>query len=278
MLSLAQALDRRGASGIPLPTVYQSLAFAGADICRGQLTLIVGPATAGKSLLAMHLIAGMKVPTLAFLLDTTELTASARFASILTGEDYKRVKAAIIDGEPKYREQLREHLPDVQAVFHAPTGEDISRQLAAFEQRYGLPPDLMVVDNLGNQSSAYENEYAVLKSMTLELDELARQEQTAVIACHHTTDLIGCEPASREKILGKISQYARLILSVNFNPMTGEFKVAVVKNSEGPTDAGAQRPITLYAEPARMQLTENKPLPQGPAPYWADKDDHWGGY
>src|SRR5690348_14953730 len=239
MLSLAQALDRRGASGVPLPTVFPSLAYAGADICKGQLTLVVGPPTAGKSLLAMHLIAGMKVPSLAFLLDTTELTASARFASIVTGEDYKLVKAKIIDGDPHYREQLAKWLPDVQAVFHAPTGEDIRLQMDAYEQRYGLPPDLVVVDNLGNQSSAYENEWPVLKAMTLELDQLAREEQCAVIAAHHTADMTGMEPAARDKILGKISQYARLILSVNFNADTGEFKIAIVKNSEGPTDAGA---------------------------------------
>jgi archaellum biogenesis ATPase FlaH len=275
MLSLAQALDRRGASGVPLPTVYHSLAYAGADICRGQLTLIVGPPTAGKSLFAMNLIVGMKVPTLAFLLDTTELTASARFAAILAGEDYKHVKSRIIEGDETYRESLQQHLPDVQAVFYAPEPEDIKRQLSAFEQRYGLPPDLVLVDNLGNQTSAFENEWPVLKAMTLELDQIARKEQCAIIAAHHTTDLIGAEPASRDKILGKVSQYARLVLSVNFNQMTQEFKVAIVKNSEGPTDAGAQRPVTLYGDPAKMQLTENRPLPEGHGQTWREG---WGGY
>ena len=106
MLSLAQALKRRGSSGVPLPTVYPSLHHAGADICRGQLALVIGPAGAGKSLFTFNLIAGMRVPTLALLLDTTELTASARFASIISGDDYKQVKQEIIDGDGSHSQAL----------------------------------------------------------------------------------------------------------------------------------------------------------------------------
>lgn len=260
MLSLAQALKRRGSSGVPLPTVYESLAFAGADICRGQLALIVGPPGAGKSTLAMNLIAGMRVPTLAFLLDTTELTASARFASILSGDPYKEVKRAIIEGEDKYGRLLLDQLPDIQVVFHAPGPEDVQLQIDAFEQRYGLPPDVVLVDNLGNQTSAYENEWAILKALTLELDTIARKEQCAIIAAHHTTDLMSCEPAARDKILGKVTQYARLVLSVGLNDVTNEYKVAIVKNSEGKTDQRAEFPVTLWADPARMLITEHREL------------------
>lgn len=260
MLSLAQALQRRGASGIPLPTVYESLAFRGADICRGQLTLIVGPPGAGKSTFAMNLIAKMKVPALAFLLDTTELTASSRFASILSGDNYKAVKQAIMDGETKYKDLLLDDLPDVQVVFHAPGPEDVQLQINAFEQRYGLPPDVVLLDNLGNQTSAYDNEWAMLKALTLELDTIARKEQCAIIAAHHTTDLLNCEPAARDKILGKVTQYARVIFSVSYNPATSEYKVAVVKNSEGEDDRRAENPVVLWSDPSRMLITEHKEL------------------
>jgi hypothetical protein len=257
MLSLAQALERRGAAGTPLPAVYPGLAAAGIDICRSQLSLITGPPAAGKSMLAFNLIAKMQVPALAFLLDTNELTASCRFLSIITGDDYKQIKTAIISGDYKGQKvTLAEELPFVRVVFHAPTPEDVEREVKAFEQRYGLPPDVVLVDNLGNQASAYENEWQMLKALTLEMDSLARRAQCAVIATAHTTDLDSCEPAQRTKILGKISQYPRLILSVGYNKMTGEFKVAAVKNTEGETDVKAEHPLVLYAEPARMQLSE----------------------
>jgi hypothetical protein len=258
MLTIAQSLGKRGASGTPLPRVYSELP----DICRGQLTLVIGPPSAGKSLLTMNLLAAMAVPSMAFLLDTTELTASARFASILSNEDYLAVKQAIIDGEDSYRRDLAAKLPDLQAVFNAPDPDAVQLQVNAFEQRYGLPPDAVVLDNIGNQASGYDNEWAVSKALTLEYDLMARREQVAVIATAHTTDLDSAEPAQRTKLLGKISQYARLILSVAYDSSNGTFKVAVVKNSEGVSDPAAKHPIILYADPSRMQLSETPPHPQ----------------
>jgi hypothetical protein len=259
VLTLAQALDKRGESGVPLPTAYASLAAKGADICRGALTLVVGPASAGKSLLIFSMIARMEgVSVLAFLLDTMPLTASGRFASILTGEDYRDIKRSIIGGETRYRLELAKRLPDIRVSFHAPTLEDVQRQVNAYEQRFGLPPDLVVIDNISNQSGMFDNEWATLKAMTLELDTMARDEECAVIAAHHTSDLPSMEPAARDKILGKISQFSRLILSVAFNGKTSEFKVAIVKNSEGETDKLAERPVILWADPARMLISEEK--------------------
>lgn len=244
---------------MPLPTAYKSLEYAGAEVCRGQLALLVGPPSAGKSLLAFNLIARMpSIGTLAFLLDTTQLTAAARFAAIATGDDYRTVKRRIIEGDTRYLSILQRELGDVHVVFHAPTLEDVQRHIDAYEQRYGLPPDLVLIDNLGNQSSAFENEWATLKAMTLELDTMARQEECAIVAAHHTTDLTSTDPASRDKILGKITQYPRLVLSVAYNEYTQEFKVAIVKNSEGATDAKAEHPVVLYADPARMKLSESK--------------------
>lgn len=242
---------------MPLPTVYPRLASAGADICRSQVSLVVGPPSAGKSLLTMNLIAKMDVPTLAFLLDTNETTAGARFASILTGDDFKTVKARILAGDGRgYRERLAEEIGNVRVVFYAGGPDEVEREIRAFEQRYGLPPECVLIDNLGNQTSSLENEWAALKALTLEYNDIARRAQCAIIGCHHTTDLETAEPAQRTKILGKITQYARLILSVGFNARTTEYKVAIVKNTEGETDARAERPLTFYCDPSRMLLSE----------------------
>jgi len=254
VLSIAQAASRRGSAGVPLPGMYLPLQARSVQICKGQLTLLVGPPSAGKSLLAFNLIARMRVPTLAFLLDSDQLTAAARFGSILTGEKFLHVKDSI----DAYAEQLRE-LSDFQTCFYAQDMDDIRLQVDAFEQRYGLPPDLVVVDNLGNLTSAMDNEWALLKALALELDLLAREMQCAVIACAHVTDLETTSPAGRTKILGKISQYPRLILSVGFDPATGEYRVAHVKNSSGPSDVSASHPVTMYADPSRMLISESDP-------------------
>jgi replicative DNA helicase len=202
----------------------------------------------------MNLMVRMGVPSLAFLLDTDALSAAARFGSILTGDQFGRVKANI----DSYSDTLSS-LQDTQVVFSALDMDDVRLQVDAYEQRYGLPPDLVVLDNLGNMTSALDNEWALAKALTLELDLLAREMQCAVIACAHVTDLEDTRPAGRTKILGKISQYPRLILSVGFDPVTKEYKVSAVKNSSGPSDVSASHPVTMYADPARMLISDTNP-------------------
>ena len=263
MLSIAQAADRRGGAGVPLPGMYAPLKARGVEVCRGQLALVVGPPSSGKSLFLMNLLVRMQAPALAFLLDIDQLSAAARFGSILTGDKFGQVKADI----DSYREALT-RLPDVQVQFHAQDMDDIRTQVDAYEQRFGLPPDVIVLDNIGNLTSALDGEWALLKALTLELDLLAREMQCAVIAAAHVTDLETTNPAGRTKILGKISQYPRLILSVGFDPVSGEYKVSAVKNSSGPSDVSASHPVTMYADPSRMYLGESDPnwSPSGALP------------
>jgi hypothetical protein len=207
----------------------------------------------------MVMLALMKVPTLAFVLDSNELTVSARFASIVTKDPYLEVKNAVIDGTQDYRDILMTELEHIQLCFNAPGVDDVEREVLAFDQRYGLPPDCILVDNLGNQASGLMDEWAATKALTLEYDALAKKYQCAVIATAHTTDLSGSEPAERTKILGKVTQYPRVILSVGYNEAEGRLGVAVVKNTEGPSDPKAERPIVFTADPSRMQLAEEGP-------------------
>lgn len=268
MLSLAQAVDRRGSAGEPLPTVYPSLSRAGAFICKGQVTLVAGPPSGGKSLLIFNLITAMRVPTLAFILDADELTAAARFAGVVTAEDFLKIR----DDIDAYRPVLAERVDHVKAHFHASDKDDLELQLAAYEQRFGLPPDLLVLDNIGNISSGYDNEWAVIKGLILELDKLAKANQMAVIATAHMTDIETTVPLPRSKLLGKGSQFPRVILSTAVDPYNGELKIAVVKASSGPSDVMARHPITLYANFGTMQLNEYKPPPPAAA------SSGWGGY
>lgn len=267
MLSLSQALAVRGAAGTPLPAAYPALKAAGIDICRSQLTLIVGKPGGGKSFLAMSLLAKMRVPTLAFLLDTQELTAAARFGAIITGHPFAAVKDALTAGSREYDRVFSDDLAHLRLCFRAESPDAVRLEIQAFEQRFGLPPDCVLIDNLGNQASMLENEYAASKALTLEYDGLAKEAEAALICTAHTSDPGHPGPPGAGQVLGNIIHYARLVLSVGFNPETASMGIAAVKNTEGPADPRAQRPLILQADASRMQLTEYV-APMVRAPGW----------
>lgn len=244
----------RGSTGLQLPTpFYRSLEVAGIRFWRSQLALVVGPGSAGKSVFISNLVAKWKRPTLAFLLDQDAATAASRFAATEMDAPFLDIKANLDDLAT--REVLGE-LGFIQTDFRAEGLEDIQLQLDAYIERYGVPPEVVVVDNLGNMTSGYENEWSALKAMTLELDIMARKYECLVICAHHTTDEPSTEPLPRSKILGKISQYPRLIISVAHNGFSNEYKLAAVKNSSGPTDAMATNPLVFDANLGNMQIKE----------------------
>ena len=248
------AARNRGSTGQQLPTpFYPSFEKAGVRFWRSQLCLVVGPGSSGKSLLISNLVAKWGRPTLAFLLDQDQATAAARFAATELDQPFLELKSHL--DSPTATEVLA-RMGYIQTDFKAEALEDIELQLDAYIERYGVPPEVLVVDNLGNMTSGYPDEWAALKALTLELDVMARKYEMLVICAHHTTDLPTTEPLPRSNVLGKISQYPRMILSVAYNPYSLDYKVAAVKNSSGPTDAMAASPIVFEAVPANMQVTE----------------------
>src|ERR1700744_3334868 len=198
------AARNRGSTGLQLPTpFYPSFDEAGVRFWRSQLSLVVGPGSAGKSLLISNLVVKWGRPTLAFLLDQDQATAASRFAATELDEPFLELKRDL--DAPATVETLG-RLGFIQTDFKAESLEDIQRQLDAYIERYGVPPEVVVVDNLGNMTSGYAEEWATLKALTLDLDIMARKYECLVICAHHTTDQPTTEPLPRSAILGKISQ------------------------------------------------------------------------
>jgi len=254
MQSLFMASQNRGQTGVQLKTdFYPSFERNGIRFFRSQLCLIVGPGSAGKSLLISNLIARWKRPALVFALDQDQATAAARFAATEMDQSFLELKKDLDDSATK---DTLAKMAYIQSDFKAETLDDIYLQLDAYLERFGVPPEIIVIDNIGNMTSGYDDEWKTLKALTLELDLMARKYEMLVICAHHTTDSPTTEPLPRSSILGKISQYPRLILSVAYNPYDSVYKVAAVKNSSGPTDPTASKPIEFDANPANMQVTE----------------------
>lgn len=253
MLSLSRAAQSRGQTGVPLAApFYPSMERRGVRFHRSQLALVVGPGGSGKSVFIANLLVKWRRPALLFALDQDKATAASRLAATVLNEPFAELKDRLDDG--KVQSALSD-LRFIQADFGAEGMEDIQLQLEAYIERYGVPPEVLVLDNLGNMTSGYADEWATLKALSLELDQMARDYEMCVIAAHHTTDQLSIDPLPRNMILGKIAQYPRLIISVA-NDGKGCFKLAAVKNSSGPQDPAATEPISLNCDLSRMQVVE----------------------
>jgi hypothetical protein len=261
VLSLGMAAKYRGSSGEQLATpFYPSLEQHGIRFWRSQCVLIVGPGSAGKSLLISNLVAKWGRSCLAFLLDQDQATAAARFAATELNLPFLDLKKEL--DSPRVIEALTA-MNAVQADFTAEAFDDITLQLRAYIERYGVPPEILVVDNLGNMSTGFDDEWNVLKALTLELDKLARTYEMLVIGAAHTKDAPTTEPMPRKDVLGQLHQYPRLILSVAYNDFDKVYKLAAVKNSSGPTDPTAARPVAFAADPGNMQVTDLRGITVG---------------
>lgn len=271
MLSLGMAAKHRGSSGDQLKTpFYPSLEGAGIRFWRSQLCLVVGPGSAGKSLLIQNLLARWAREgrtALTFLLDQDKATAAARFAATELDESFLEIKRDLDRSDVTL---TLAKLCSIQTDFQAEIMADVECQLSAYIERYGVPPEILVIDNLGNMATGMEDEWGTLKALTLEFDLIARKYEILVLAAAHTRDEPTTEPLPRSALLGKVSQYPRMILSVAYNPYDCIYKVAAVKNSSGPTDSMAANPIAFDANPGNMQITERSaPLVNLSAEYLA---------
>ena len=155
---------------------------------------------------------------------------------------------------------MLDELTNVRFCFDpSPSLDDIDLEILAFEEANGCAPDLVVIDNLMNVLAEHDNEFAGMRMVTQALHHIARSTQSAIFVLHHTSEAAGSphDPPARRDIHGKISQLPELILGMAANSMTGEYKVACLKNRSGPYDATGSTYETLYADFSRMALYES---------------------
>lgn len=269
MLSLHRAFDGDSQAGDALPAVFRSLEAADIRFYRSALHMSVGRPGGGKSIFGLNHAIKCKVPALYVSCDMSRFTLAARAAAVLTGESVADIKQHVTHGQgkEKYRATLKslDHL--YLALEKRPTAEDLEDVLLAFQERWGIPPHLIVIDNLMNLMPYASDEFAGLREMSHVLDFFAHDLGAAVHALHHIN--IGGQPMDRpaalDAVKGKIVELPALILSGSKTDT--EFRVTAVKNREGREDPKAQGFVSLTLEPKSLALSD--PQPRIPAPaYW----------
>ena len=254
MRSLARSIRRPDKGGEPLPTVYRTFDAAGVLFRRGEVTMVAAPPGAGKSSLGVDVAFKAKVPTLYFSADSTELTMASRLASTITGRYLFDVEQEILR-DPQWAGELLRSADHIRWSFDSsPAFDDIGLEVEAFEEVWGEPPWLVVVDNVTDVQDDGGDEFSALRYTMKGLKFLARSSNAAVLALHHTSEAVENRPCPpRKAIHGKISQMPALILTIG--PSDGLYMpVACVKNRQGPADITGQTAMYLQFDPSVMRL------------------------
>ena len=258
MLSLTRAWSGATTKAAPLPDVWESLKKKQVRFRRGQLTMVAAAPNAGKSMFALVYAIKAEVPTLFFSADTDVTTVMIRAASHISGHAQITVEQNL-DVKSNYYDDSFEKMKHIQWVFDSsPSLDDIELEVKAYQELYGVPPQLIVVDNLMNVAAETDNEWAGLRAIMMELHDLARNTEACVLVLHHVSEASeygdGTYPPARRSIHGKVSQLPSLMLTLGYDPMGKQLRVAAVKNRFGPNSADGKDWVPLDANYAACQI------------------------
>lgn len=223
--------------------------------------MIAGRSGTQKSGLALYWTVQMNLPTLYFSADMSPFTASSRIASMVTGETTEMVECGMAAGG-KDRERYMRALADSRLTFSfgSPiTWRAIEEELEAYIELWDTYPEVIVCDNLmdfENAETDYTEQMAVLSGIT----ELARFTGATVFVLHHASDKSWeakadpWAPPSRDQIKNGLAEKPELSLTVALDPMSMEYRIAIVKQRMGPSDPTARKYATIRCEPEKTRF------------------------
>ena len=260
MLNLTRAWSGVTTKAAPLPDVWQTLKNKQIRFRRGQLCMVAAAPNAGKSMFALVYAIKAQVPTLFFSADTDVTTVLIRAAAHISGHSQLTVETNL-DSNPNYYEKYLEKNSHIQWVFESsPSLDDIELEVKAYQELYGVPPELIVIDNLMNVAAETDNEWAGLRAIMMELHDLARNTEACVLVLHHVSEQSeygdGTLPPPRRSIHGKVSQLPSLMLTLGYDPMGKLLKVAAVKNRFGPNSADGKDWVALDTNYGACQIVD----------------------
>jgi len=260
LLNLNRAWRGSNTNATPLPDVWKDLASKQIKFRRGQVCMVAAAPNAGKSMFALIYAVKAKVPTLFFSADTDIATVMMRAASHLSGHSQLLVEGNLTSNRHYYDRHL-ENMSNIQFVFDSsPSLDDIELEIKAYVELYGVPPELIVVDNLMNVVAESDNEWAGLRAIMVDFHDMARKTEACVMVLHHVSEQTEYGktnfPPHRRAIHGKVSQLPALILTLGFDPLDKTLKVAPVKNRFGPHTADGSDFATLFVNYSVCQISD----------------------
>ena len=258
MLNIDRAWRGSNTNATPLPDVWKDLAKKQIKFRRGQVCMVAAAPNAGKSMFALIYAVKAKVPTLFFSADTDTPTVMMRAASHLSGHSQLLVEGNLTSNRHYYDKHL-ENMSNIQFVFDSsPSLDDLELEIKAYVELFGIPPELIVIDNLMNVAAETDNEWAGLRAIMVDLHDMARKTEACVLVLHHVSEQSEYgrtdNPPPRRSIHGKVSQLPAMILTLGYDPFNHILKVAAVKNRFGAHTADGSDNVSLFVNYAACQI------------------------
>lgn len=251
MRTLVRSVGRPSIGGEPIPTCFKTFEANKIIIRRSEVSMFAAAPGVGKSTLALAIALKSKVPTLYISADTNAHTMAMRLASMISGKNQSDVEGMLSEDIGWTKAVLAKSSHIVWSFESAPTLQDISEEVQAFEELWGCPPTLIVVDNLMDVATDGGEEFASMRAIMKELKYLARATNAAVVVLHHTSEAVvgsPCQP--RSAIQGKVAQLPALICTLG--TIGTSMGVAPVKNRYGKADANGTLMTWLAFNPEYM--------------------------
>jgi len=258
MLTPRRSLVLNAESGRELPRVaaLQALYDRGCRPRHGEVIMVAGRSGTQKSGFALWWVEQMGLDAFYFSADMSPFTASARMASMLSGNTTEDVEKGMDEGG-----EVRDYYLNLldRSKMHFAFGTPLSwrkidEELEGYVELRDAFPEVLVFDNLmdfDGAESDYTEQMAVMSSLT----GIARDTGATVIVLHHATDKGWAattdpwSPPSRDQIKSGLSEKPELTLSVALDPHTFEYRIAILKQRMGPSDPSANTFATIRCNP-----------------------------
>jgi len=258
VLNLNRAWRGSNINAKPLPDVWKLLASKNIRFRRGQVCMVAAAPNAGKSMFALIYAIKAGVSTLFFSADTDTATVMMRAASHLSGHGQSLVETNLNSNRHYYDKHL-DNMSNIQFVFDSsPSLDDLELEIKAYVELFGIPPELIVIDNLMNVAAETDNEWAGLRAIMVDLHDMARKTEACVLVLHHVSEQSEYgrtdNPPPRRSIHGKVSQLPAMILTLGYDPFNHILKVAAVKNRFGAHTADGSDNVSLFVNYAACQI------------------------
>lgn len=261
MQSFDQARRKERGSGDPICWPYPSLVAESVVPKRAELTMIAGGPGTGKSAWILSSLIngdgkGNKNRGVYFSADTSGGAQYNRVASIITGYSMALIPSLDpVELDEKVREATEHLWLDTTSN---PDWGHINAVIACYEMIYGMPPEVIVIDNLKDLDMGVDDEWRQLEEGCQFANELAKDTGAAVIVLHHVggEHENGAAPIPLSGIRGKATKTPSMILTMFRSAVSKQLRISVVKNRSGKAQADGHFHLGLSSDLERMEFKE----------------------